>query len=32
MYRTHLDLPESTRAAMVQLLNQRLADSVDLQT
>jgi starvation-inducible DNA-binding protein len=31
MYPTHNDLPESTRAAMVQLLNQRLADSVDLQ-
>ena len=32
MYPTHNDLPESTRTAMVQLLNQRLADSVDLQT
>jgi starvation-inducible DNA-binding protein len=31
MYPTHIDLPESTRTTMVQLLNQRLADSVDLQ-
>ena len=31
MHPTRNDLPELTRAAMVQLLNQRLADSIDLQ-
>jgi starvation-inducible DNA-binding protein len=31
MYPTRNDLSESTRSAMVQLLNERLADSIDLQ-
>jgi len=31
MHPTRNDLPESTRASMVQLLNERLADSIDLQ-
>jgi starvation-inducible DNA-binding protein len=31
MYPTRNDLSESTRTAMVQLLNQRLADSIDLK-
>jgi starvation-inducible DNA-binding protein len=31
MHPTRNDLPESTRSTMVQLLNQRLADSIDLQ-
>lgn len=30
MFRTHVDLPEETRAQMVALLNQKLADSFDL--
>jgi len=30
MYKTKNDLPEKTRAACVELLNQRLADSIDL--
>ena len=31
MLPTKNDLPESTRAAVVRLLNQRLAESIDLQ-
>src|SRR5262245_22499399 len=31
MYPTRNDLSESTRSAMAQLLNERLADSIDLQ-
>jgi len=30
MYKTKNDIPEKTRAALVELLNARLADSVDL--
>jgi starvation-inducible DNA-binding protein len=32
MYRTKNDLPEATRARVVELLNARLADAIDLQT
>src|SRR5712691_13468047 len=32
MYGTKNDLPEGTRVKMVQLLNARLADAIDLQT
>src|SRR5207249_10494728 len=32
MYPTRNDLPESARIKLVELLNQRLADSIDLQT
>ena len=32
LYPTRNDLPESTRAQVVGLLNQRLADAIDLQT
>lgn len=32
LYPTKNDLPEETRATVVQLLNQRLADCIDLQT
>jgi starvation-inducible DNA-binding protein len=32
MFRTRNDLPAATRAEVVGLLNQRLADSIDLQT
>jgi len=32
MYRTKNDLPENVRAKMIELLNARLADAVDLQT
>jgi starvation-inducible DNA-binding protein len=32
LYRTKNDLPEATRAEVVRLLNQRLADCIDLQT
>jgi starvation-inducible DNA-binding protein len=32
MYATKNDLPESTRTKVVQLLNARLADAIDLQT
>ncbi len=32
MYVTKNDLPESTRGKLVELLNQRLADAIDLQT
>lgn len=32
MFATKNDLPEATRASVVQLLNQRLADCIDLQT
>jgi starvation-inducible DNA-binding protein len=32
LYPTKNDLPESTRVQVIQLLNQRLADSIDLQT
>src|SRR5215475_13867196 len=32
MYATKNDLPESVRTKMVQLLNARLADAIDLQT
>jgi starvation-inducible DNA-binding protein len=32
VYRTHNDLPESIRGRVVELLNARLADSIDLQT
>src|ERR1700733_16080434 len=31
-YETLNDLPEETRAELINLLNQRLADSIDLQT
>lgn len=30
MYRTKNDLPEATRAKSIELLNGRLADSIDL--
>src|SRR5881296_4354269 len=32
MYPTKNDLPESTRRAMIELCNARLADAIDLQT
>ena len=32
MYRTRNDLPESARTKLVELLNARLADAIDLQT
>src|SRR5262245_32853888 len=32
MYATKNDLPEGTRVKMVELLNARLADAIDLQT
>ena len=32
MFKTKNDLPEATRGKMVELLNARLADSIDLQT
>src|SRR5262245_11659934 len=32
MFKTKNDLPESTRTKMVELLNDRLADAIDLQT
>jgi starvation-inducible DNA-binding protein len=32
LHQTKNDLPEATRATVVQLLNQRLADCIDLQT
>ena len=32
MYRTRNDLTESSRAKLVELLNARLADAIDLQT
>jgi len=32
MYTTKNDLPEGTRTKLVELLNQRLADAIDLQT
>lgn len=32
MYPTKNDLPESVRAKVIQLCNERLADSIDLQT
>ncbi len=32
LYRTKNDLPEATRVEVIGLLNQRLADSIDLQT
>ena len=32
MYPTKNDLPEATRTKIVELLNQRLADAIDLQT
>jgi starvation-inducible DNA-binding protein len=32
MYTTKNDLPETTRAKVCELLNQRLADAIDLQT
>jgi starvation-inducible DNA-binding protein len=32
MYRTKNDLPEATRAKMIELLNARLADCIDLQS
>jgi starvation-inducible DNA-binding protein len=32
MFKTKNDLPESTRAKMIELLNARLADCIDLQT
>lgn len=32
MYKTKNDLPEATRVKMVELLNARLADCIDLQT
>ena len=31
MYETHNDLPESTRSRMIELLNTRLADAIDLR-
>lgn len=31
MFETRNDLPESTRAAVIKLLNERLAASIDLQ-
>jgi starvation-inducible DNA-binding protein len=32
MYRTKNDLPEAVRAKVIELLNQRLADAIDLNT
>jgi starvation-inducible DNA-binding protein len=32
MYTTKNDLPETTRSKIIELLNQRLADAIDLQT
>jgi hypothetical protein len=32
MYTTKNDLPEQTRIKLVELLNARLADAIDLQT
>lgn len=32
MFKTKNDLPEATRAAVIELLNARLADCIDLQT
>ena len=32
LYPTKNDLPEATRVEVISLLNQRLADSIDLQT
>lgn len=32
MYKTKNDLPEPTRAALIELCNARLADAIDLQT
>jgi starvation-inducible DNA-binding protein len=32
MYKTKNDLPEKTRSQMIELLNARLADAIDLQT
>src|SRR3954468_12828338 len=32
MFRTKNDLPETTRAKVIELLNARLADAIDLQT
>lgn len=32
MYKTKIDLPEKTRRAVVTILNERLADAIDLQS